>query len=286
MKYLHKLITMLTVAVMMMTTAVAVAAPAQAAARDGNCNKGEFCYNYNSNLGGSWSDFRSSLADYGTSQPNCYDFKGSGRGKGKCIKNDAGGYWNRTGKPVTVFYNTGFGGRSATLKAGTKGKLPASVYNNNASHKIGAFKGWASPVPSSAVITARQYYPSGGYHGAVDYSGFSGKFSSACSGKVDRVDIDSRYPNSNAYRVSGSTNYLWVNCGNGIRMGYAHFYAKDRPSWLKVGARVSAGQKLIAVGNQGNSSGKHLHFEVRRNGSKIDGHSFLKGKGVKGLPRG
>ena len=66
------------------------------------------------------------------------------------------------------------------------------------------------------------------------------------------------------------------NCGGGIRMGYAHFYKRDLPSTLKVGTKVKAGQELVNVGNQGNSSGKHLHFEVRRNGSPIDGHQFLK----------
>ncbi|WP_435201062.1 peptidoglycan DD-metalloendopeptidase family protein [Janibacter sp. GS2] len=269
-------------------TSLATATPAQAADRDGTCQSGEFCYNYNSDLEGSWSDFRSSVGNYGTSQPECYEFKGGGAGKGKCIKNDAGGFWNRSGKKVTIYYNSGHAGKSVTVNPGAKGKLPSAVYNNNASHKIGGGStpsgGWASPVPSSAVITARVNYPSGGYHGAVDYSGFNGKFTSACTGTVDEVNIDPTYANRNAYGVSGSTNYLWVNCGGGIRMGYAHFYEKDRPAALKKGATVKAGQDLIAVGNQGNSSGQHLHFEVRRNGSKIDGHDFLQSKGVKGLP--
>lgn len=272
-------------------TGVALADSAQAAARDGKCDSGEFCYNFNSDLGGSWSDFTKSVGDYGTSQPSCYEFKGAGAGKGKCIKNDAGGYWNKTGKKVTIYFNSGFGGKSVTLEPGSKGKLPAAVYNDNASHRIGnppAPSGdWASPAPSSAVITAGfPNYPSGGYHGAVDYSGFDGKFSSACNGKVDKVDIDGTYPNSNAHGVSGSTNYLWVDCGGGIRMGYAHWYAKDKPADLKVGTSVKAGEDLIKVGNQGNSSGQHLHFEVRKNGEVIDGHKFLQSKGVKGLPSG
>ena len=155
-------------------TGFATASPAQAADRDGRCDSGEFCYNYNSDLEGSWSDFRSSVGNYGTTQPECYEFKGAGAGKGTCIKNDAGGYWNRSGKPVTVYYNSNNGGASVTLKPGTKGKLPAAVYNNNASHRIGSGGGttpsgnWASPVPSSAVITARWTYPSGGAHHAVD----------------------------------------------------------------------------------------------------------------------
>lgn len=268
--------------------ALAASPAAEAAGRNGACDPGEFCYNFNSDLKGSWSDFTKSVGDYGTSQPSCYEFKGAGPGKGKCIKNDAGGYWNRTGKTVTVFFNSGFGGKSVQLKPGTKGKLPAAVYNENASHRIGnpppASGSWASPVPRTAVITARKYYSSGRYHGAVDYSGFNSKFKSACTGTIDQIKINPTYPNSNAEGVSGSTNYLWVNCGGGIRMGYAHFYKRDLPSTLKVGTKVRAGQDLIQVGNQGNSSGRHLHFQVERGGNNIDGHDFLQSKGVKGLP--
>ena len=49
----------------------AAAAPAQATARDGNCESGEFCYYYNSNNQGSVSDFTTSVADYGTTTPSC-----------------------------------------------------------------------------------------------------------------------------------------------------------------------------------------------------------------------
>jgi len=271
--------------------ALASASPASAAARDGKCQTGEFCYFYNSDYKGSLSDFTSSVPDLGSKQPSCYEFKGPGAGKGKCTKNQAASVWNRTAKPVTVYFNSGYAGRSMTIKAGAKANLvTGGLKNNNAAHRIGspppASASWASPVPSTAVITARAYYSSGKYHGAVDYAGFSGKFKSACTGTIDRIAINSTYANRNAYGVSGSTNYLWVNCGGGVRMGYAHFYQRDLPSTLKVGTRVKAGQALVNVGNQGNSSGTHLHFQVEVNGSKVDGHNFLKAKGVSGLPRG
>ncbi len=276
-------------AIMASTMMLATAAPASAAARDGKCDAGEFCYYYNSNYAGSLSDHNASVPDLGSSLPSCYVFKGAGAGKGKCVKNQAASVYNRTSKSVTVYYNSGYGGKSMTIKAGAKANLVnGGLKNNNASHRIGAAPAtaWASPVPSTAVITARERYPSGGYHGAVDYSGFSGKFKSACSGTIDRIAINPTYANRNAYKVSGSTNYLWVNCGGGVRMGYAHFYQRDLPSTLKVGTRVTAGQSLVNVGNQGNSSGTHLHFQVEVNGSSVDGHTFLKNRNVSGLPRG
>ena len=52
------------------------------------------------------SDFTTSISDYGSKQPGCYEFRGAGKGKGLCVKNQAASVWNRTGKPVTVYYNS------------------------------------------------------------------------------------------------------------------------------------------------------------------------------------
>ncbi|TDC19943.1 peptidase inhibitor family I36 protein, partial [Actinomadura bangladeshensis] len=99
------------------------ASPASAASRDGVCQSGEFCYYYNSNNAGSVSDFTGSVADYGTTQPSCYDFKGAGNGKGLCIKNEAASVWNRSSKTVRVYYNSNYGGTYQDFKAGAKGNL-------------------------------------------------------------------------------------------------------------------------------------------------------------------
>ncbi|SEG97700.1 Peptidase inhibitor family I36, partial [Nonomuraea solani] len=83
-----------TAAMALSGTVLATASPASAAERDGICQTGEFCYYFNSNQQGSLSDFTSSVADYSTTQPTCYDFKGPGAGKGDCIKNAAASVWN------------------------------------------------------------------------------------------------------------------------------------------------------------------------------------------------
>lgn len=115
-----------------------IAAPSQAeaAGRDGICDTGEFCYYYNSNYAGSVSDFTGSIGDYGTTQPTCYEFRGPGAGKGICVKNNAASVYNRTSKPVTVYYNSDYQGTSQTIPAGGKANLIPALKNNNASHSF------------------------------------------------------------------------------------------------------------------------------------------------------
>lgn len=115
-----------------------VAAPAQAASRDGICDTGEFCYYYNSGHAGSISDHTGSLADYGSTQPDCYEFKGAGSGQGLCIKNGAASVWNRTGNTVRVYYNSGYDASYAyqDFAPGAKANLNSTLKNNNASHQL------------------------------------------------------------------------------------------------------------------------------------------------------
>src|SRR5690606_6672041 len=132
---LAALLALAAVAVGMTVASVASAPRAEAAGRDGKCDKGEFCYFYNSNNKGSISDFTESIDNYGTKQPSCYEFKGAGNGKGQCIKNNAASVWNRTGRTVYVYYNSNFGGKAQKIAPGYKGQL-TTVYNENASHRI------------------------------------------------------------------------------------------------------------------------------------------------------
>ena len=139
---------------------VATAPSAQAAARDGICQSGEFCLYYNSDQAGSVSDFAGSIDDYGATQPSCYEFKGAGNGQGVCVKNNAASVWNRSGGSVTVFYNSGYAGDSQSFSAGTKANLKAALKNENASHRFGSGGGGGAtyaapntnPHPSAATV--------------------------------------------------------------------------------------------------------------------------------------
>ena len=57
-------------------------------------------------------------------------------------------------------------------------------------------------------------------------------------------------------------NMIVISHGNGVQTYYAHCSAL----YLSAGASVSQGQVIAAVGSTGNSTGPHLHLEVRVNG--------------------
>jgi hypothetical protein len=150
---------LLAVLVSALAGVTAVAGPASAAGRDGSCDSGEFCYYFNSDEAGSVSDFTTSLDDYGTTQPSCYEFKGAGAGKGVCVKNNAASVWNRTGKTVRVYFNSNFAGAHQDFAAGAKGNLNATLKNNNASHELLALQptgcktdGTNTELPSSILV--------------------------------------------------------------------------------------------------------------------------------------
>jgi LysM repeat protein len=57
----------------------------------------------------------------------------------------------------------------------------------------------------------------------------------------------------------GYGNYIVIRHANGVQTLYAHLSRND----VGVGAAVSAGQVIGAMGTTGRSTGSHLHFEVR-----------------------
>lgn len=61
-------------------------------------------------------------------------------------------------------------------------------------------------------------------------------------------------------------NYIYLNHGSGLVTIYMHASAL----YVSVGQDVSKGDKIAAVGTTGRSTGNHLHFGVRLNGSYVD----------------
>jgi hypothetical protein len=103
--------------------------------RNGVCEVGEFCLYWNTGLGGSVSDFTTSISNYGTTQPTCYDFKGAGDGQYECVKNNALSAWNRRSGAARVYYNSYYGGSYDTVAGNSWRNLSVTALNN-ASHTV------------------------------------------------------------------------------------------------------------------------------------------------------
>jgi hypothetical protein len=116
--------------------AAATSAQSPATARNGVCESGEFCYYWLSGEVGSLSDFTMSVGNYGTTEPTCFDYKGPGGGQGQCIKNNAESAWNRSSRPVRVFFNSNFGGHFQTFNPGEAKDLDSILFDNEASHQF------------------------------------------------------------------------------------------------------------------------------------------------------
>jgi murein DD-endopeptidase MepM/ murein hydrolase activator NlpD len=69
----------------------------------------------------------------------------------------------------------------------------------------------------------------------------------------------------------GYGNVVVINHGNGWQTLYAHLSAYN----VGCGQSVYQGNVIGAIGNTGNSSGSHLHYEMMYNGAKVNPWDYL-----------
>jgi murein DD-endopeptidase MepM/ murein hydrolase activator NlpD len=77
----------------------------------------------------------------------------------------------------------------------------------------------------------------------------------------------------------GYGNFTLIDHGGGITTGYGH--QVNGGIRVSVGQVVTVGQQIGRVGTTGASTGCHLHFEVRINGSAIDAVPFMAARGIR-----
>ncbi len=115
--------------------------------------------------------------------------------------------------------------------------------------------GYIYPVPKAYTkVTTGLYYSSGGYHGAVDFgsAGINGQPVYAVKSGTVILTAALNYSYG---------NYIIINHHDGTYTLYAH--GQSGSICVSEGQNVSQGQQIMRVGSTGNSSGPHLHFEVR-----------------------
>jgi len=73
----------------------------------------------------------------------------------------------------------------------------------------------------------------------------------------------------------------WTDVGYGYLIvvdhgnGFATYYGHLSNIYVAEGQAVERGQVIGAAGNTGNSTGPHLHFEVRRYGAQQNPRAYL-----------
>ena len=76
---------------------------------------------------------------------------------------------------------------------------------------------------------------------------------------------------TNSY-ASDAGNYVAIRHDNGDVSRYLHL---ENKSDLKVGDRVQKGEYIGNMGNTGNAVGYHLHFDLTKNGSRVNPIDYL-----------
>ena len=130
-------------------------------------------------------------------------------------------------------------------------------------HRIAAEKiPFAFPVKGSYRFTSGFGQRWGRPHKGADFAGPTG---TAIHTTADGVVTF-------AGRQSGYGNLIKIRHEFGFETRYAHL-SKIR---VKVGQRVSRGDRIGDMGNTGRSTGTHLHYEVRVGGKAVNPMKYIK----------
>ena len=141
-----------------------------------------------------------------------------------------------------------------------------SLMGTGSSEYVGGYYAW--PVPGYSYISSpfgwRTLYGKPNYHGGIDIAG---------SGIYGAPIIAS---NSGTVKVAyagwtGYGHYVMIDHGGNNWTVYGHMSKIA----VSVGDYVSQGQVIGYVGSTGNSTGPHLHFEIRLNGTKVNPLNYV-----------
>ena len=142
---------------------------------------------------------------------------------------------------------------AAALKVVSLDENGAVVISNmNADAVVDANTGWVWPLGKNEkwILTSHN---EGGHHGIdiATYGKQGAPIYSAMGGEVL----------ASGWNSAGYGNWVKVRLDNGLIAIYGHM--SNSQAVVKKGDRIEAGQMIGNVGTTGNSSGPHIHFELR-----------------------
>jgi murein DD-endopeptidase MepM/ murein hydrolase activator NlpD len=118
------------------------------------------------------------------------------------------------------------------------------------------------PISSSFGVRRDPILGSAALHAGMDFrTGMGAAIRSTASGTVVSAGWNGGYG-----------RMVEVDHGNGFTTRYAHMSEID----VSAGDRIERGTVVGKSGNSGRSTGPHLHYEVRRNGTALDPLRFIK----------
>lgn len=139
-------------------------------------------------------------------------------------------------------------------------KNNTSNNSGNSSNTTGS--GYFMRPVSGGSISTNGYYSSGKFHGAIDYAVSSGTpvYAAAAGVVMSTANLSGSYG-----------TYVVIRHANGLQSYYAH--GTYGSICVSPGQTVSKGQQIMLSGSTGNSSGPHLHFEVRTSPYSYNGYA-------------
>ena len=162
---------------------------------------------------------------------------------------------------------------AAAAAAAAQSGSSYSNYNNNTSQNYvvpaPSAGGFIWPTPGYSYISSYYGFRWGRLHAGIDIGDAcigGGAVVAAKSGTVISVynSCHDDYPKSSSCGCNGGYGNCVVISHDGT---YSTLYGHLRYATVSVGQYVEAGQQIGVVGCTGFSTGDHLHFEVRVNGS-------------------
>lgn len=124
--------------------------------------------------------------------------------------------------------------------------------------------GFIWPVSFTHNITSPYGARWGTFHYGIDISdsgAYGQSILAAASGTVTWAGYDN----------SGYGNYVIIDHGNGYSTVYGHCSSLS----VTTGQTVTQGQVIAAIGSTGDSTGPHLHFEVRQGSERLNPSNFV-----------